>query len=158
MSWLPPTQLAAFFLLRYLVASDWQHIHWTRTCCPSLNASHRLFNNTGHVATPHSMLHLEKPSCDTAQVEAFYKAAARGGKGLSNLFKRLTPSASSKALGTPGSTGSGEGGGFTLEDLLMFSNVSHTAGQCILTASNKEDLHTPWLASQVASEVSKPTR
>ncbi len=49
------------------------------------------------------------------QVEAFFKALAKGGKGFS-LFKRK-----SKAPGAAATTGSG---GFTLDDLLMFSNVS----------------------------------
>lgn len=56
------------------------------------------------------------------QVEAFYKAASRGGKSITNLFKRLAPSNSAKAL--VAAAGSGGGAGFTLEDLLMFSNVS----------------------------------
>ncbi|MEW5314403.1 MAG: hypothetical protein WDW38_005908 [Sanguina aurantia] len=57
---------------------------------------------------------------DHFQVEAFYKAASRGGKSITNLFKRLAPSNSAKALAA--AAGAGGGAGFTLEDLLMFSN------------------------------------
>ncbi|PNH02813.1 Kinesin-like calmodulin-binding protein [Tetrabaena socialis] len=52
---------------------------------------------------------------DGENVEAFFKAMAKGGKGFS-LFKRKP-----KASGGAGATGSG---GFTLDDLLMFSNES----------------------------------
>ncbi|PNW82236.1 hypothetical protein CHLRE_06g278125v5 [Chlamydomonas reinhardtii] len=49
---------------------------------------------------------------DHFQVDAFFKALAKGGKGFS-LFKRKPKSAGAGATGS---------GGFTLDDLLMFSN------------------------------------
>ncbi|EFJ53111.1 Kar3 member kinesin-like protein [Volvox carteri f. nagariensis] len=52
---------------------------------------------------------------DHFQVDAFFKALAKGGKGFS-IFKRKPK--------TPGGTGTTGSGGFTLDDLLMFSNES----------------------------------
>ncbi|KXZ52314.1 hypothetical protein GPECTOR_10g946 [Gonium pectorale] len=50
---------------------------------------------------------------DHFQVDAFFKALAKGGKGFS-IFKRKAK--------TPGGGGATGSGGFTLDDLLMFSN------------------------------------
>lgn len=47
-------------------------------------------------------------------MEAFFKAAAKGGKGFSRIFSKK------KVPGTPG----GSAGAYTVEDLLMYSNVS----------------------------------
>ncbi|GLI62984.1 hypothetical protein VaNZ11_005841 [Volvox africanus] len=52
---------------------------------------------------------------DHFQVDAFFKALAKGGKGFS-IFKRKPK--------TPGGAGTTGSGGFTLDDLLMFSNES----------------------------------
>ncbi|GLC77793.1 hypothetical protein PLESTB_000955500 [Pleodorina starrii] len=50
---------------------------------------------------------------DHFQVDAFFKALAKGGKGFS-IFKRKAK--------TPGGAATTGSGGFTLDDLLMFSN------------------------------------
>lgn len=56
-----------------------------------------------------------------SQVDAFFKAVQKGGKGFSLFRKKLKSTG-----GTPGSAGSG---GFTLDDLLLFSTVRPGRGK-----------------------------
>uniref|UniRef100_A0A7S0Y9G8 Kinesin motor domain-containing protein n=1 Tax=Polytomella parva TaxID=51329 RepID=A0A7S0Y9G8_9CHLO len=57
---------------------------------------------------------LDGLSPDLFQLDAFFKAASKGGKGFSFFTRKKL-----KGTGTPGSTNSG---GFTIEDLLLYSN------------------------------------
>lgn len=54
------------------------------------------------------------------QVEAFFKALQKGGSKFSNIFKKTK--SISRTPGAPNTPGSAAGGGFTVDDLLMFSN------------------------------------
>lgn len=59
-------------------------------------------------------------ACSALQVESFVKAAAKVGKGLSRIFSAAKGRSASKAPSTPSGTSSGN---FSVDDLLIFSNV-----------------------------------